>query len=233
MARITTSGLIGDIDGKIKGSVFQKNSSGIILRNQPAPIIRKTSLQVQQKTGNQYCQQLYSQLSQSQIQAWKAYALFRMVPHKKNVGLFISGQQLFLKENMLRYTMSKSVANITPLVIQDPTIGNPPDTINIVTLTNTGTQLNAFLTSAINSTASFLCIKMSKPLSASQESQYNKLAVMHFNQITSDTQDLKTAYESVYSRMPNTGEWINYTISRGLCTDNGISSELRGRLQVL
>lgn len=232
MARVTPSAVIADISGKIRGSVFQKNQTGLILRNQSAPINRRSVSQQVLKTANQLCQSIWNQLSVSDLQAWKSYALFRNVSHKKNPALTISGQQLFLKENQVRYAMTKQMPDILPTIVSSPVIGNPEDIIQVIDVKNTAGVLTAEFDRSINPGILFLILQMSRPLTNSQESQYNKIAIIPMGDPTGNPNDITTAYQSIYSRIPNTGEWVNFTIAVGRKTSNGISGTTRGRLQV-
>lgn len=232
MARIQTSSLITDIDGKIKGSVFQKNASGIILRNQPGIINRRTSGQQDRKTGNQLCQSIWSQLSTNDLNAWKAYALYRNVAHNKNPALHLSAQQLFLKENMLRYAVSLFLPSVTPNIISTPTIKLQPDILTLTTLRNTASTLIVTFDRAVSTHSTFVALKMSRPLSNSQESQYNKLALIKFGDVGGASTNITTAYENIYTRIPTTAEWVNYEVEIGNKTISGISQKVKGRIKV-
>lgn len=230
MARIKTSALISDISGRVNGSVFQRSQGGLILRTERAHINRRTSEQLILRFGMQAVQQAWSQLSSTDIANWTAYAVARNKAQHKNAGIALSGQALFIAENMLRFRMDGNGTSLSPVIMTTPVIAPPADQISIVYVKDVTGNMTVQLDRAINGTNDFLVLKMSRPLSASQQSQYNKLLVIPFTQSTNDHWNIESAYIALYGRKPVTDEYVNTEITFAIKANNGVSLPVRQRL---
>jgi len=232
MALVKTSAFITDIVGKVNGSVFQRNASGLILRNSPGIINKNSQAQQPLKQIALQLQQVWGDLSVQQLNAWHNYGVLRNVSTRKSQLAKLSGHQIFLKEGWIRLNMIESVSNMAPQLYTTPIFTSPPQASILVAIVNTGATLDVITFDAIDHNNEYLIISMSRPLRNSQLSNYIKKRVIQFQQVDGDTQNIKTAYEKIYGTSPAIGEWINFSIAHGKFSTQWISNVFKGRMQV-
>lgn len=233
MALIRLSALATDIIGKMNGSVFQRNQGGLSIRTQPGIINTRTPAQQKIKLGILACQNAWRGLNAGQINVWTAYAIMLNKAQKKNVGRAISGQALFLFQNTLRFMANEYIDDIVPVIITDPVLQlNPVGSTVLSVQYNGGSTLINFDSTV--PAEQFVILKMSRPLTASQMSQYNKLAVIPANiDGGSSGWSILSEYKHIYGRVPNVDEYVNIEVTNGIHESNGFSPAIRSRLQVI
>ncbi len=232
MAIVKVSGLITDINGKMNGSVFQRNQAGLSLRSQPG--VRKSFTYNQQlnKGTMSSVQSAYRSLSAADLLLWEQYAIFLNKKQKKNVGKSISGQALFIFQNQLRAIAARDISGILPLVIDTPVIQVDPAPIAIVNLILNFADLDVVFDHELVSADEFLVIKMSRPLLASQASGYNKMVIIKYVEEDDVALNVGPNYIEVYGRLPVEGEYVNCEVVLGMKETNGITSRFAQRLIV-
>lgn len=232
MAIIKLSALAVDIIGRLGGTVFQRNSAGLSMRAQPG-IKRSAVVQQQLNKGNMTTvQAAYRSLSVADLTLWTNYAIFLNKKQKKNILKSLSGQAIFIYQNQLRSIASAFVSGITPVIIETPTIQIDPGIITVVSVVRNFDDLSILLDRAIDTDVEFLMIKMSRPLTASQQSSYNKMVLIPYIEDSSEEQVITVGYTTIYGRIPTAGEFVNVQITLGLKESNGFSPLYQQRLEV-
>jgi len=113
MAKVKLAAIIGDLRGKIGGSVFVKSAGGLILRNNTTPINKNTVSQSDRKNITANLQWEWQRLTQAQRDCWVTWTQLNPIKQVRDVDLVINAQQTFIKLNFYR-----RLAGIS--IIEDP-----------------------------------------------------------------------------------------------------------------
>jgi hypothetical protein len=124
MAKVKLSALVSEIRGKLNGSVFTKNRSGLALRNKVTPVNRNTPDQSQIKALFTSFNQKWRTLSEDLQKAWNA-----AVQDFKRTNIFGDS---FTPSGMNLYTE----LNTNLAVIDQPEITKPPLPVNVPGITS-------------------------------------------------------------------------------------------------
>lgn len=209
MARIQTSGLITDISGKVRGSVFQRSQSGLILRSQPGIRRPYSGLQVFNKIGITEIMNAWTTLTQSQRNQWSVYATYRSIPQKKNPTRLINGHQIFIRENKFRYSMHDHGAIFTPYIHTTPILLPPPNAAMVNSITLSGVALLIDHSPTVNQVTQAITFEVSRPITESVQSSYTKRQLVKAFTTSGTVQNIGAAYEVAYGRLPIVGEWLS------------------------
>lgn len=109
MASIEISGIgVTDIAGSVGGTTFQRNANGRMARDRVKPAYPGTSYQIGQAGVFSTVVGEWAQLSQSQQDAWIAFAAGPAGEYQNRLGQtqHYTGQQLFIKLNLAAYDES-------------------------------------------------------------------------------------------------------------------------------
>jgi len=232
MALITLGALASDIKGKVGGTVFQRSASGLVMRNERGHINKRTSTQITQRNSLSVIQAAWINLSNADRTAWDSYAIFRLLSQRKNPNAKLTGHQIFVKENLIRYTISTLVTGITTRIIETPYFNSPPEAPTITEIENDAGALNVSTSASYIIPTSYYILKITAPLSASQLSRNNKYQLMLWAQATGNPFDITTAYLSKFGLLPETGQYVNVLLSIGKNAYNTLSNETAYRLQI-
>lgn len=212
MALIRTSALISDITGRIGGTTFQQTQGGLTMRTQRTQKNSNTTRQQFQKTGIATILTAWINLTQAQREQWNQYAIYRSIRQKKNANKSISGQQIFIRENSLRYAYKDTSAIFANPIHSTPLFASAPSPIQITSVDeNVGSLLIQHDLSVVAASQSVL-LWMSAPIRESQQSRYTKRNLIKFTTIDLTTQDITNAYLSVYSVLPVVGQFVSAEI---------------------
>lgn len=213
MARVKTSAIISTIQGKLNGSVFQNSQGGLIIRNQGAKINSNTLRSNSHRVGLSAVQGEWQNLTNAQRLLWQTYSLYLNKKQKHSTSLIVSGHQLFIDINTIRYDLSSSNVLFQPYLLSTPILAPLPLPINITAITRFGLSLVVTLDRAVVAASEVLILYLSSSRLPSQMSAYAKLILMKapttdgFNFLCYDY------YESVYGRVVDTGEYIQSKIA--------------------
>jgi len=232
MALIKTSAVISDISGKLNGSVFQRSLGGIILRTKSTSINRKTTAQLFQRAGVKAMQQKWFSLSSSDVNAWNAYAVYRNKSQRRNITLKQSGQNLFVAENSVRYNLQSWIANLSPITISTPNFNPQPAPPLLDSIQSSGGVLYFVTPYSITDTDEYWYIKLSRPLTYTQASQYNPLKVIPYGQVSGSVQEINVGYLQMFGILPQNGDYLNYEFCLNSTTSNELGYTTRGRIVV-
>jgi len=212
MAIITTSAFISDITGKIQGTTFQRTQGGLCARNQRAQRNSNTNFQQFNKTAIATILNDWVNLTQSEREQWNQYAIYRNIKQKRNNSRTISGQQIFIRENNLRYAM-KDFGNIFLNPIHStPLFASPPQPISITTIVRNGIALEINLDRTVIVNIDGVLAWISAPIRQSQKSRYIKRKMIKADTNSGTIHEVNAYYTSVYGRTPEIGEFISIEI---------------------
>src|SRR3990167_1454841 len=99
MALILPGTTIADIRGKIGGSVFQKSSAGISVRNKTSAVNPRSINQMSTRSIMKQVQNAWQNLTELERTTWQSYQNFQNQKQKNIIGNKINGHQLFLSIN--------------------------------------------------------------------------------------------------------------------------------------
>lgn len=232
MARIVTSGIISDIRGKINGSVFQRNQGGLIIRNQSGKINSNTLRSNGQRIGLSSVQADWQSLTDAQRLLWSTYALYIGRKQKRNPTLNVSGHQIFIDINTVRYALSADNGLFQPYLLSSPILTALPPPINITSIHRNGVALEVNVDRAIDNSEEVIILYLSRPLSGSQMSGNIKTILMRSPTNGGTKFQCNAAYDNVYGRTINTGEWCQSQIAIYSTDSQNYSSYSVNRFQV-
>lgn len=129
MARVKYGAIVTEINGKVGGSVFQRNAYGHSLKNTPSVRSLNTQSQQIRKISMQSRSKSWSTFSQSDRDSWVAYAQTFPIPSRLNPDSNLNGYNYYLKYNLL----SLMIGEVVPL--SDPGVTSASFLINAVNLT--------------------------------------------------------------------------------------------------
>lgn len=119
MALIVTSGIVGQISGKLGGVVYSRGTGGPYVRNRTVPVVTGTPLALMYKNAMGTASVLYQALSKTQKRAWEDYAATRPEPNRLGQVRTISGQAWYIRLN------SRLLAAGQPYIDEPPAKAGP------------------------------------------------------------------------------------------------------------
>lgn len=117
MARIIYGNIVNEIVGKIGGLTFQRNSSGTIVRRNPAGKRRGNSLQAPAKSNFYTLGGWYRQLSGANKSLWAAFALSFAYVDKWGNSKVLNGFQLYRECAYYYYLMKSTLISSPPALV--------------------------------------------------------------------------------------------------------------------
>ena len=206
MARIKPSALISDIRGKLGGSIFQKASSGLVVRAKCTPINKRSANQVISRNIASLTATAWLQLSASDREQWTNYVQYNPINQRNSKELFVSGQQAFLKFNNYRLQYSLPILTV-------PEFNKCELTPIEMTLSRIGMQLRASSSRAMVSADEFIILFVTVRMSAAINNPGNRYKLIKF--VTTDAMNfnITSDYVDVYGIIPEVGDtvFIKYT----------------------
>lgn len=214
MALVQLGGVLGDIRGKVGGSVFQRNNAGLIIRNSPAPINRNTVLQNSKRAITARLQWEWQGLTAQQRKDWEQWTKFYPIAQKNISGRFINGQQSFILTNFYRIIFNKNVLN-------SPVFSPFTDAQIEGTVTVIGPFLNFVTTAGAIDTYGYIILFITIPVPASLNNAGNRFRMLTFTTGAGGTHNITNAYTDVFGKLPVSGQtlFVKYTVASN---DSGI-----------
>lgn len=232
MARIKTSAIIADINGKLNGSVFQRTQGGLCIRNQSGRVDSNTLRSNGRKVGMSAVQTDWQNLTNSERVLWNTYAIYLNKKQKKNPSLLINGHQLFININSIRYDLSADNSLFQPYLLSTPVLAPLPAPINITSIVRNGVALECNLDRAISNLSEVIICYLSRPLSASQMSVNNKTILMKAPTNTGSLFECNAYYVNTYGRIIEVGEYVQAKIAIYSTVSQNYSSFSVNRFEV-
>jgi hypothetical protein len=109
MARVQYGSLITDISGSMHGHTFQRNAYGKTIRTKPSVIGSPSTSQAARRNALFVVQAAWTNLSESDRANWNNFGSYHYQGSRHNTGSALSGYNLFLKYNLLRWQIANSV----------------------------------------------------------------------------------------------------------------------------
>lgn len=124
MAQILTTGIVADIRGKLKGTVFSRNRAGNYIRSKTTPLNPQSA--AQQAVRGQFgsISQAWRNLTQSQRNSWNAAVDNFAEANRFGEVIRLSGSQLHQRLNLNLLLIGQSMINEPPLPVEVPYISN-------------------------------------------------------------------------------------------------------------
>lgn len=196
MARITPGVLITDIRGKVGGSVFQKNSSGLILRNSTRNVDVVNSKTSARRASMQSVQVGWRTITAAQRTQWNAWSAFNPIVQQNNAGKFLSGHQCYVQINFYRSlfsltSLSSPVFTKSSLLPAFPTLYQGVDDLSCITSRD------------IDSTNEIFILFLSPPISKGRTQATNATRLIVFDQSSANDFNIAAAYISLFGAVPN------------------------------
>lgn len=119
MARITYSGLVTDIRGKVGGTVFQGNKHGNTVKNKPSMVLPGSVDQNSSKARFALAVSSWTTASQATRDNWNAWAIANPQYAKFNPSSMLSGFEVFVRFHVNRFRISL-------LIVTNPSAGTIP-----------------------------------------------------------------------------------------------------------
>lgn len=233
MARIKPSALIADISGRIGGSVFQRNQGGLSLRNQSGKINSNTQRSNLHRVGLSTVMGEWTRLTDQQRLLWQTYAGYLGKKQRKSDSLIVNGHQLFIAVNSIRYDLQSVNAIFDPYLQTTPILAPLPLPINIISITTPGDTVRVNFDRATVEDEDVIILFMSRPLSGSQMSAYQKLTLMLVGTLSQDNMDVTDYYTSVYGRPLDIDEYCQTEVAVWNIDSGNYSSYSVARIKAL
>lgn len=194
MARVTSSGLLGNITGSLAGTTFQNGVSGQVIRKKPVP---KKSFNNAQQNIRLIQTQLnfeWSELTESERASWNA-----------KIGTsFKTGKAAFLNANFYRLFYGQSI-------IDTPSYNPAPPPLSPESLVYDTPDLLLGNDISVDLADYMVIIKMSYPVGKTVTKSRNNLRLLNISPAGSILIDLSPTYENTLSVTPAIGMkiWVS------------------------
>lgn len=214
MARIKYGALVTEIAGSIGGTTFQRNAYGFTIKNKPNVVIPNTNIQQVRKLGMRTVTTSWGELTQSERDAWDTYAELFPIPARLNTSSDLNGFNYFLKYHLLR----NSSDNLA--IIEDPGVIARSYIFDGVTLATDGTTEFLFNHEFESTSTQWrIIVQLTPPLPESRKIPRFTPRFIQGNNIADGSPpalsfdlDLTTDWLSVYSSLPQIGDFIGVRI---------------------
>lgn len=201
MALIKLSGLIGDIQGKVGGSVFQKGQSGHILKNSPRPINRNSELQNKIRTITYNLQNRWRNLTEAQRTEWSLWS--KWFKHEQNniSGRFINGQQAYIRTNFYRVFYDETI-------LDDPVYQAYKHDPLTIYLQRFGGAFNVVTDDVNLDMYSYLIISLTYNINPSINNPGNRFRMIYHILTHAVDQDIGPEYYKIFGIFPLTDSYV-------------------------
>jgi hypothetical protein len=123
MAIFTPGIAVGQISGRVGGSVFSHNRGGMYIRNGSIPSVSQTQKAMNYKGFLAYASQLYANLTDAQAAAWREYAANHPMTNRLGRSHTLTGGNWFVACN------ARLAANSLPTQTLPPNAPSPIGTL--------------------------------------------------------------------------------------------------------
>lgn len=203
MALLKLSALASDIQGKIGGSVFQKTTAGLIVKNIAYPVNKRSPGQLKVRNNVNILQQKWICFSQSQRNVWNVFSKYQKVKQKNISGLNINGQQMFLKYNQLLLLYN------LPIIVHPEYIKCSFLPVNI-TISFSDPDLIINSDRYIDSDHQFIVLYATLPLRESINNPGSRYRLIIFETNSGTSWNITNEYYSTFNTNLHPGDFIFY-----------------------
>ena len=201
MALIKLSGFLGDLRGKIAGSVFALTGSGLVMKRKPNPVNKNTEKQSLRRSFASLLQQEWFLLTAQQRQCWNTWSALNPIKQQNFTGLFINAQQTFIKLNYYRLLYNLAI-------IKSPVFNKALNTPVSGSLSLVSGNLILTMDRSINDSTEFIILLLTKSLPLTINNPGNLYRAIVFTTTGTDTFDVSSPYFDIFGRLPVSGEKV-------------------------
>jgi len=201
MARVKPSGMISEIIGKIKGTIFQRSAAGLIARTNSTPVNKRSERLSVSRSIMFIAQQEWLKLTDAERDTWKAFTALVKFSQKNNVDLFINAQQLFIKIHIWRIFYDKGIL-INPAFFKGKIIP-----VSVSAFSN-GVQLFLTTSRVLLPAQEFLVLFASVVVPNTINNPGNRLKLIKLITSNTDSFDITGLYINIFGKVPLPGEKI-------------------------
>lgn len=201
MALVRFSGNISSIHGKIGGSIFQETAAGPIVRARCQPVNRATPRQVKSRGIAAALMNEWLALSEDQRNLWEGFRKYNPIHQQRNTGLFINGQQAFLKANHIRLEYGKTL-------LTDPQFNKCDHTPIDVELRQVGTELFTDFDRNPIPSEEFVILFVSIPVPVTWNNSQGLEKILVFTTGAAPTINLTTEYFDLFRKGTTAGDTL-------------------------
>lgn len=213
MARVELSALVNNISGKLNGSVFQRTQGGLSIRSQAGKINSNTARSNSHKVGTAAIQTDWQNLSVNDRALWDTYAIYLNKKQKKNPTLSVSGHQLFLSINSIRFDLSGVNALFQPYLLSAPILNPIPAPIQVESVFSDGMANIVNFDRVIDDTTEVVILFLSCPLRATQMSGHIKTVLIKAATIAGAYLNTSDYYTEVFGRVLQPYEYVQTKVA--------------------
>lgn len=195
MARIKLGALISDIRGKIGGQVFQMSRGGLIIRNQPKPVNRRTNAQNKARLITGQLQHEWAKLSETDRICWTTYSMFLNNGRAVRSRLASSGFGSFMQVNHSRLMYSHSL--ITTPVLQSNVTPETTAQLKLI-----GGVLSLLFNRPLVAANEFFTCYMSGPAPLTQTNLTSRLRQVNVDTVDGASQNITASYLAAFKILP-------------------------------
>lgn len=207
MARITLSGLLSDIRGKIQGSVFQQSQGGLMIRSSSSKVNKLSISQSVIRNRTFGLQQAWRSLTDTQRSAWSNFAKFNPVVQKNSQFRNLNGQQIYIKFNfyLLAYSFNRIDNPEFTIPATQPITASMGLNVSDLEITYSRV-MNIFVEYVV-----LFCTDVTPQSVINPSSRYRLVA---YNMTNGPAQNISTEYEAVFNRVPVSGDKIFFKLAK-------------------
>lgn len=204
MARITYSGLVTSIRGKVGGTVFQANAYGHTVKNSPNMVRPNTPDQQLSKVILSKAVKLWSEISQPERDSWNTFASTFPQYAKNNPSSVLSGFNVFVKWHAT-YLLGSGIGSP---VAPNPVLAMPDIDTAVITITLVGGVLSLNHTWTLSSGSWLVNYYLSRPFPASQNFLGTQSRFVFQSLNDSGSQIITSWYLGKFGQLPQVGDQI-------------------------
>ena len=201
MARVIFGTGISEINGKVGGSVYQKNAYGFTVKNSPNMVRPNSNAVFDRQNQLRRIVQLWSAISESQRAEFNDYAIAFPQYAKHNPSAQLSGYNIFCRWNLIRLLNNEDVQLTTELL--STTFGTVAPSLDrdgsnlLLSLNDTGSSADVWWSCSI-----------SNVLSAGvyyKTSGYRHIAPIEAVTVSTN---INALYLAIFGRLPDLGSYV-------------------------
>ena len=201
MARVKLSPILTDVSGKLGGSVFQKNQSGLGMKSLTHNINPNSIAQGNIKNFTFYLQQQWKSISIEDRKVWSDFIKYKNITQMKNPNKLISNMQYFIKCNIARLFYGYSLLLLPSFTACGQS--NIEGSLYISSGRLLCQTSRAFVTAN-----EFLSISVSYPISPGINYPSGNLRLLNYSVVDTSTIDITDDYIGVFGQLPPANSYV-------------------------
>ncbi len=201
MARIIYSAIVENIRGSIAGTTFQGNKHGYTVKKKPNIVNPRTNSQALRKAGLSAATRAWRDLSTADRNSYNSYASTYPQYAKHNPSSQLSGYEVFVKWQALRFVLSGNIADT-------PSFTQPAADSITYALKRDGAAFEITVSGSDGSGDWILAFFMSRPFTVSQNFIGSRTRYISNEDNTNGDKTVTSQYTSVFGSVPSVGDRV-------------------------